>query len=211
MTALNSSDLLDIKNERQRGTPEGSVRPALAVKWELSVKKQLLGFRNGRRARWRGGVACALALVLALAPATALAEGPDGAPAPDQAADSAAVECPADAAPADVPPAPAPELANVPPAPEPVDVAPAPEASDAAEEATSSLTLYFCEIMNYDDPSFDHPSGYRLLGTQTIDGLKVGDTVNAWDYIHDIPDFQFFDGWPREITVSADASRTPSS
>ncbi|WP_296010805.1 LPXTG cell wall anchor domain-containing protein [uncultured Adlercreutzia sp.] len=75
------------------------------------------------------------------------------------------------------------------------------------DEATYSVTFYHFEMMFYDDPSFVQPeapelTNLRLIGTQTVDGLKVGDRLNTWDYVGTQPGFTFFDAWPREIVVS---------
>lgn len=50
-------------------------------------------------------------------------------------------------------------------------------------------------------------TGTRLLGTTTVEGLKPGDVVKAWDHVGTTPGFAFFDGWPRELTVSEDPSK----
>ncbi|MFR5092709.1 MAG: hypothetical protein ACLTDR_12605 [Adlercreutzia equolifaciens] len=39
-----------------------------------------------------------------------------------------------------------------------------------------------------------------------MEGLKPGDVVRAWDQVGTHPGFAFFDGWPRELTVSEDPS-----
>lgn len=80
---------------------------------------------------------------------------------------------------------------------------------EAGEEAVeySSVTVYYCEIVLYDDPSFDHPSNLRLLDVATFDGVKVGEEIEEWDYVRDIPDFWFFDGWATNQVVSADPAQ----
>ena len=40
-----------------------------------------------------------------------------------------------------------------------------PEAAGENETLTTSVTVYYCEMVHYDDPSFDDPSGFRVLGT----------------------------------------------
>lgn len=40
-----------------------------------------------------------------------------------------------------------------------------------------------------------------------MEGLKPGDVVKAWDHVGTTPGFAFFDGWPRELTVSEDPSK----
>lgn len=70
------------------------------------------------------------------------------------------------------------------------------------DEGLTSLTLSVYEIVFYDDPSFNEPGGLRLMETKVIDGLKVGETIDLWDYVETHDDFFFFDGWPRYITLS---------
>lgn len=80
----------------------------------------------------------------------------------------------------------------------------APEASNGAEEATYSMTFYYCEVVYYDDPNFDHPSNMRVLGTRTVEGLHEGDVLNTWDYVVPIEGFAFFDAWPAKPVVTTD-------
>lgn len=89
------------------------------------------------------------------------------------------------------------------------------EATDekmADEEATQTVTIYHFELVHYDDPTLEdwgvpELTGTRLLGTTTVEGLKPGDVVKAWDHVGTTPGFAFFDGWPRELTVSEDPSK----
>lgn len=84
---------------------------------------------------------------------------------------------------------------------------------DAAEaEGTQTVTIYHFEMVYYDDPTFEDMgvselTGLRLIGTSTVEGLKPGDVVQAWDHVGTHPGFAFYDGWPRELTVSEDLSR----
>ena len=89
------------------------------------------------------------------------------------------------------------------------EVAEETEAAESADEAAeyTTVTVYYCEIVHYDDPSFDHPSGMRLMDVVTYDGAKVGETINEWDYVRSIPDFQFFDGWATNKVISADPEK----
>lgn len=77
----------------------------------------------------------------------------------------------------------------------------APSADEQAAELTS-LTLSIYEIVFYDDPSFSEPDGLRLMETKVIDGLKVGETIDLWNYVEARKDFVFFDGWPRYVVLS---------
>ena len=84
--------------------------------------------------------------------------------------------------------------------------------ANADEEATQTVTIYHFELVHYDDPTLEdwgvpELTGTRLLGTTTVEGLKPGDVVKAWDYVGTNPGFAFFDGWPRELTVSEDPSK----
>ncbi|MEC4272023.1 hypothetical protein VJ923_02455 [Adlercreutzia sp. R25] len=81
------------------------------------------------------------------------------------------------------------------------DLEPLEQADEQAAELTS-LTLSIYEIVFYDDPSFSEPDGLRLMETKVIDGLKVGETIDLWNYVEAREDFTFFDGWPRYIVLS---------
>lgn len=85
---------------------------------------------------------------------------------------------------------------------------------DGAEdaEATQTVTVYHYEMVYYDDPTFEDSgipelTGLRLIGTSTVEGLKPGDVVDAWDQVGGHPGFAFFDGWPANLTVSEDSSK----
>ena len=78
-----------------------------------------------------------------------------------------------------------------------------PEAAGENETLTTSVTVYYCEMVYYDDPSFNDPTGFRLLGSHTFDGVKVGEEINLWEYAKDIPDFVHFDGWAVNPIASA--------
>ena len=84
--------------------------------------------------------------------------------------------------------------------------------ANADEEAMQTVTIYHFELVHYDDPTLEdwgvpELTGTRLLGTTTVEGLKPGDVVKAWDHVGTNPGFAFFDGWPRELTVSEDPSK----
>ncbi len=73
-----------------------------------------------------------------------------------------------------------------------------------AEAAETTVTVYYCEMVHYDDPSFNDPTGFRLLGSYTYDGVVVGEEIEPWDYVRDVPDYVFFDGWVTDPIASAD-------
>ena len=126
----------------------------------------------------------ALAVVLAASPLTAFA-----AAALDGAAEG-------EAAPVEVT-APAEEVA-------PVEDA----ASGAADEAaTTSVTVSYYEVVGYDHPEVTDGSGLLLLETRTFDGLKVGEEIEPWDYVVDMTDLAFFDGWADNIIADADPAK----
>ncbi len=70
-----------------------------------------------------------------------------------------------------------------------------------AQAQTTSLTVYYCEMVPYDEP-IDHPSHMRLIKSETFDGLTVGDTFEPWDYVQDITGYWFFDGWSENYVLS---------
>ena len=91
-------------------------------------------------------------------------------------------------------------------------LAAAPLPAMADEEATQTVPIYHLELVHYDDPTLEdwgvpELTGTRLLGTTTVEGLKPGDVVKAWDHVGTNPGYAFFDGWPRELTVSEDPSK----
>lgn len=79
------------------------------------------------------------------------------------------------------------------------------DAAAISSECTAVVKYY--ENPTFDDP--DHPAdaeGRVFLGQRVITGLHEGQVLNAWDYVVSIPGFFFFDGWPLELTVSANAA-----
>ena len=48
----------------------------------------------------------------------------------------------------------------------------------AAPAAETTVTVYYCEMVYYDDPSFNDPTGFRLLGSHTYDGVTVGEKID---------------------------------
>lgn len=79
-----------------------------------------------------------------------------------------------------------------------------PNAANDAEDTT--LTVHYREIVSYDDPSFDDPSGLRLLETRTFN-VKVGQEIDPWSYVILIPDFFFWDGRFDSTIMDADPSK----
>ena len=84
---------------------------------------------------------------------------------------------------------------------------PSSENASASDAETCSLTVYYCEMVFYEDPDFSHPTGMRLLKTKTVDGLTPGDTINPWDYVEVIDGYYFYDGWAENKKLSADSSQ----
>lgn len=85
------------------------------------------------------------------------------------------------------------------------------DASTASEKPLATnctATVKYYEIVTYEEPGVPPDSENRyLLGTRTIENLTEGDVLNAWDYVVDIKGFFFFDGWPLNLTVSADSEQ----
>ncbi len=82
---------------------------------------------------------------------------------------------------------------------------------DISTSEETPITECTAVIKYYENPTFDDPDypvgeGSRLfLGQRVLTGLHEGDVLNISDYVVDIPGFQFFDGWPRELTVGSNA------
>lgn len=71
-----------------------------------------------------------------------------------------------------------------------------------------TVTINYMENVKEDDPDTEvDETGRALIGTRTLTGLQEGTQLNAWDYIVNIPGFFFFDGWPREMTVTTDPAQ----
>lgn len=87
------------------------------------------------------------------------------------------------------------------------DRAAAEEVSSDGEKQTTSVTVYYCEIMHYEDPDYQHPSGLRLLDSRTFDGVTVGEEIDPWNYVRAIPNQRFFDGWAMDKIASADPEK----
>lgn len=71
-----------------------------------------------------------------------------------------------------------------------------------------TATVYYFEYVNPDDPeSLPDRPGIRLLGKHEVSDLEEGQQLHAWDYVVDIPGLFFWDGWPRYLTITKDASQ----
>lgn len=79
---------------------------------------------------------------------------------------------------------------------------------DAEEIEVSSAPETYITVRyneNYDHDLDGNPtdSGTRLLAIRSYPAT-VGEEINTWDYVANIPGFFFWDGWPAELTVSED-------
>lgn len=83
-----------------------------------------------------------------------------------------------------------------------------PDQVGPAAASDCTVTLNYLEYADYEDPdaSFDD-MGRRILGTRVLTGFHEGDVLNIWDYVVDIPGHFFFDGWPLNLTVTADPAQ----
>lgn len=79
--------------------------------------------------------------------------------------------------------------------------------TSCAGDGDYSMTFYYCEFVSYDDPTFDHPSGQRLLHSHTVTGLNLGDQLDTWDYVANIEGYFFFDAIPARPVVVEDESQ----
>lgn len=74
------------------------------------------------------------------------------------------------------------------------------DSNDLSPADNCSITLQYYEIVHYDDPNEPVGEGnLRLLGSRTLSGFHEGDTVDAWDYVVDIPGHFFWDGWQQSL------------
>lgn len=108
------------------------------------------------------------------------------------------------------------------PSPEPADSGTAPDATPSAEladktasaeqadsdaeastdAAATTATIMYYENVSYDDGDVEpDDEGRVLLGTYELKDVHVGQTLNAWDYVVDIPGYFFWDGWPQNLTL----------
>lgn len=77
-------------------------------------------------------------------------------------------------------------------------------AADASTDAeATTATIMYYENVGYDDGDVEpDDEGRVLLGTYELKDVHVGQTLNAWDYVVDIPGYFFWDGWPQNLTLS---------
>ena len=77
----------------------------------------------------------------------------------------------------------------------------------AAEGAPTTATIMYYENVSYDDGDNEpDENGRVLLGTYELTDVHVGQTLNAWDYVVDIPGHFFWDGWPQNLTLTENPS-----
>ena len=142
----------------------------------------------------------------------------------EQAAENAdGEEAPATPNEADAPAETSPAQKKDAPSPEPADSSAAPDAGPSAEladktasaelvgsdaeastdAAATTATIMYYENVSYDDGDVDpDEEGRVLLGTYELKDVHVGQTLNAWNYVVDIPGYFFWDGWPQNLTLS---------
>lgn len=78
----------------------------------------------------------------------------------------------------------------------------------STKDSDITATVVYYEYTNYDDPdAIMVEPGLRFLGKHTINDVKVGQQLNAWDYVVRIPGHFFYDGWPNKLTISEDSSK----
>ncbi|MVX60192.1 hypothetical protein GKZ27_01715 [Enterorhabdus mucosicola] len=141
----------------------------------------------------------------------------------EQAAENAdGEEAPATPNEADAPAETSPAQKKGAPSPEPADSSAAPDAGPSAEladktasaelagsdaeastdAAATTATIMYYENVSYDDGDVEpDEEGRVLLGTYELKDVHVGQTLNAWDYVVDIPGYFFWDGWPQNLTL----------
>ena len=76
------------------------------------------------------------------------------------------------------------------------------DAEASADAAATTATIMYYENVSYDDGDVEpDDEGRVLLGTYELKDVHVGQTLNAWDYVVDIPGYFFWDGWPQNLTL----------
>ena len=77
----------------------------------------------------------------------------------------------------------------------------------AAEGAPTTATIMYYENVSYDDGDTEpDENGRVLLGSYELTDVHVGQTLNAWNYVVDIPGHFFWDGWPQNLTLTDNPS-----
>ena len=75
------------------------------------------------------------------------------------------------------------------------------------EGAPTTATIMYYENVSYDDGDTEpDEDGRVLLGTYELTDVHVGQTLNAWNYVVDIPGHFFWDGWPQNLTLTDNPS-----
>lgn len=154
-------------------------------------------------------LACLLAGCLAISlsacasqPADDIGRGLASTSPTEQAAENAdGEEAPATPNEADAPAETSPAQKKDAPSPEPADSSAAPDAGPSAEladktasadAAATTATIMYYENVSYDDGDVEpDEEGRVLLGTYELKDVHVGQTLNAWDYVVDIPGYFF--------------------
>ena len=68
--------------------------------------------------------------------------------------------------------------------------------------------MYY-ENVSYDDGDTEpDENGRVLLGSYELTDVHVGQTLNAWNYVVDIPGHFFWDGWPQNLTLTGNLPTT---
>ena len=81
------------------------------------------------------------------------------------------------------------------------------ETPTAAAETPTTATIMYYENVSYDDGDTEpDENGRVLLGSYELTDVHVGQTLNAWNYVVDIPGHFFWDGWPQNLTLTDNPS-----
>ena len=76
-----------------------------------------------------------------------------------------------------------------------------------SEGAATTATIMYYENVSYDDGDTEpDENGRVLLGSYELTDVHVGQTLNAWNYVVDIPGHFFWDGWPQNLTLTDNPS-----
>ena len=81
------------------------------------------------------------------------------------------------------------------------------ETPATAAEIPTTATIMYYENVSYDDGDTEpDENGRVLLGSYELTDVHVGQTLNAWNYVVDIPGHFFWDGWPQNLTLTDNPS-----